>query len=123
MRLKAHSLSVEQNLWEFDAWVTPSIGDIRNTERFRTEMQRILFVLDALTVGGHRTLDQNRFSASLVDRVFERLDALLKEVNDRDATERVEEFLVSLSALLFLVTGKSNNNNKCHRALQRDFCL
>ena len=113
MRLKAHSLSVEQNLWEFDAWVTPSIVDIRSTERFRTEMRRILSVLDALTVGGHQTLDQNRFSASLVDRIFERLDALLKELNDRDAIQRVEEFLVSLSALLFMVTGKSDNNNKC----------
>lgn len=77
------------------------------------EMQRILSVLDALTVGGHRALDQNRFSASLVDRVFERLDALLKEVSDKDATAQVEEFLLSLSALLFMVTGKSDNNNKC----------
>lgn len=113
MLLKAHSLSLEQNLWEFDAWVTPSIVDIRSTERFHTEMQRILSVLDALTVGGHRTLDQNRFSASFVDRVFERLDALLKEVDGKDAIERVEEFLLSISALLFMVTGKSDNNNKC----------
>lgn len=113
MLLKAHEQALEQKLWEFDVWVTPSIVDIRNTNRFRIELARILSVLDALSNGGHRALDPSRFAANLVDRVFERLDAFPKPATVPDALVHAQEFLASLSALLFLVTGKSDNNNKC----------
>lgn len=113
MLLKTHEESLEQKLWEFDVWVTPSIVDIRSTKRFRIELARILSVLDALSSGGHRALDPSRFAANLVDRVFERLDAVQMPTTVADGIVTAEEFLVSLSALLFLVTGKSDNNHKC----------
>lgn len=116
MRLKSQEISFEQKLWEFDVWVTPSIVDIRNTARFRLELERILAVLDALSAGGHRALDPARFSANLVDRVLERLDGVAYVPGtdtDESLAPQVKEFLASLSALLFLITGKSNNNNKC----------
>ena len=116
MRLKLQEVSFEQKLWEFDVWVTPSIVDIRKTARFRLELERILSVLDALSAGGHRALDLSRFAADLVDRALDRLDGIASptgaDSSDALATQ-VEEFLASLSALLFLVTGKSDNNNKC----------
>ena len=113
MLLKAHQQPREQKLWEFDVWVTPSIVDIRNTRRFRIELARILSVLDALSNGGHRALDPSRFAGNLVDRVLERLDTFQGPTTVADAISAAEEFLVSLSALLFLVTGKSDNNHKC----------
>lgn len=113
MLLKTHQQPLEQKLWEFDVWVTPSLVDIRKTERFRIELVRILSVLDALSKSGQRALDQSRFAANLVDRVFERLDARQRPATVADAVLTAEEFLVSLSALLFLVTGKSDNNHKC----------
>lgn len=113
MLLKPVHQTLEQQLWEFDVWVTPSIVDIRQTERFRMELARILAVLDALTSGGHQELEVGRFAASLVDRAFAYLDATPVAVTVANAQTAVEEFLVSLSALLFLVTGKSDNNHKC----------
>lgn len=113
MLLKTHEQSLEQKLWEFDVWVTPSIVDIRNTKRFRIELARILSVLDALSSGGNGALDQSRFAANLVDRVLERLDAIQTPATVADLLVHAQEFLASLSALLFLVTGKSDNNHKC----------
>ena len=101
MLLKHQDQTLTHKIWEFDFWVTPSIVDIRDTARFRLEMQRVVKVLDALVPGVGDGLDEVRFSASLVDSSIAYLDSL------------AEEFLLSLSALLFLVTGKSDNNNKC----------
>lgn len=112
--LKHQEQTLDQKVWEFDFWVTPSIVDIRATDRFKLEMQRVLGVLDALSVGGHKELDSRRFAADLVDRTIAHLnlyDAVAHE--PLSFKEYSEEFLTSLAALLFLVTGKSDNNNKC----------
>jgi len=111
--LKSSDQSLDQKIWEFDFWVTPSIVDIRETDRFKLEMRRISGVLDALSGGGHKDLDIKRYSADLVDRVIAYLDSFPSPSNIQDYCEFAEDFLMSLSALLFLVTGKSDNNNKC----------
>lgn len=113
MLLKRSDQSIDQKMWEFDFWVTPSIVDIRGTDRFKLEMKRVVWVLDALTNGGHQELDTTRFSANLVERVFVRLNQFEPAAEPTQLAELAEEFLASLSALLFLVTGKSDNNNKC----------
>lgn len=113
MRLNTKPQSLDQKLWEFDFWVTPSIVDIRATDRFQLEMKRIIGVLETLSNGARRELDITRFAASLVDRVISHLDQFTQANDPKLLSEFVEEFLASLSALLFLVTGKSDNNNKC----------
>ena len=113
MLLKLENQTLEQKLWEFDFWVTPSIVDIRGTERFKLEMRRIVGVLDTLSKGGHQELDKARYAADLVERVFAHLSLFDAVDPSQSYAEFAEEFLVSLSALLFLVTGKSDNNNKC----------
>ena len=114
MQLKSGDLTLAQQLWEFDLWVTPALTDIRGTGRFRDELRRVLAVLDALTAGGGDDLPPDRYCASLVERAFVHLDSLT--ASSRDAVEVIneaEEFLNSLAVLLFLVTGKSDNNTKC----------
>jgi len=114
MRLKPHQQNIDEKIWEFDVWVTPSIVDIRATPRFQSEMQCVLEVLGALTLGGHQLLDPLRFAADLVDRVFLHLDNNFCGGGDFDSiSAQASSFLKSTSALLFLVTGKSDNNNKC----------
>ena len=76
-------------------------------------MQRVVKVLDALISGVGDGLNEMRFSASLVDSSIAYLDSLAAVDAETDYIAVVEEFLLSLSALLFLVTGKSDNNNKC----------
>jgi len=112
--LKHQEQTLDQKIWEFDFWVTPSIVDIRATDRFKLEMRRVLGVLDALTVGGHKELDSKRYAADLVDRAIVHLKLYdAKKHAPYSPKEYSEEFLASLAALLFLVTGKSDNNNKC----------
>lgn len=113
MLLKHQDQTLTHKLWEFDFWVTPSIVDIRDTARFRLEMRRVVKVLDALVSGVGESLDEVRFSASLVDSSIAYLDSLAATHAEEDYVAVAEEFLLSLSALLFLVTGKSDNNNKC----------
>lgn len=114
MRLSSHPQSLDEKIWEFDVWVTPSIVDIRHTPRYQQELQRILEVLDALTLGGHQLLDPNRFTPSLVERVFSHLDRTApKNIGCAALANHASIFLASVSALLFLVTAKSDNNNKC----------
>lgn len=113
MLLKTVNQTLDQKVWEFDFWVTPSIVDIRATDRFKLEMRRITAVLEALSNGGHRDIDSARYAAELVDRSVAYLDAFPHRDAVQEYIQYAEEFLVSLSALLFLVTGKSDNNNKC----------
>lgn len=113
MLLKSTDLSLDQKIWEFDFWVTPSIVDIRATDRFKLEMSRVANVLEALSCGGHKELDNARYAADLVDRVIAHLNTFPDPTDVEHFAGFAEDFLVSLSALLFLVTGKSDNNNKC----------
>lgn len=114
MLLKNADLTLAQQLWEFDLWVTPALTDIRETGRFKAELLRVLAVLNALTAGGDDDLPADRYAASLVERAFAHLDRLTADAKDAVAViNEAEEFLNSLAALLFLVTGKSDNNNKC----------
>lgn len=106
MRLKNHTGSVKENLWEYDFWVTPSIVEIRSTQRFREEMARIILVLDALTSAGIPILAPERFAPDLVIRITAHLDQLNRE-------DECTNFLDAFAAFLFLVSGKSDNNNKC----------
>lgn len=113
MLLKSANQSLDQKVWEFDFWVTPSIVDIRATGRFKLEMRRITGVLEALSCGGQLDLNTRRYAADLVDRAIGYLDSFPNPGQAQDYCLYAEDFLVSLSALLFLVTGKSDNNNKC----------
>lgn len=113
MLLKLENQPLEQKIGEFDFWVTPSIGDIRGTKRFKLEMRRIVGVLDVLSKGGHQELNDTRYAPDLVARAITHLEGFGPIDNIQKYVEFAEEFLASLSALLFLVTGKSDNNNKC----------
>ena len=114
MRLKQSEIDLPQKLWEFDIWVTPSLTDIRGTKRFKEELDRIISTLDAITAGGTTNFPAERYAASLVDSAFAHLDNITSSDTDAVAVvTKAGSFLNSLSALLFLVTGKSDNNIKC----------
>jgi len=49
MKLPTVELDLETRLSEFDVWITPSTGEIRDTERFTLEMDRVTTVFDILS--------------------------------------------------------------------------
>ena len=49
MKLPVINLQSATALEEFDIWITPSLGEIRDTERFRQELDRVVEIFDALS--------------------------------------------------------------------------
>ena len=93
-------------LREFDAWITPSLGEVRDTPRFADELGRVVRVFDLMSDATDDFADpQSCRPEAIANRFIERVEA----VSSTDGAALLE----ALSAVLFLVTGKSDNNAKC----------
>jgi len=97
-------------LAEFDIWVTPSLGEIRDTDRFREELDKVASVFDVLAETTNQFGGINECSTAAITK------ALLKLIAGKDVVEATEQ-LKGAAALLFLCTGKSDNNSKCQLPL------
>ncbi len=106
MKLPHAQLDLETALAEFDVWITPSTGEVRDTERFRREMETVVDVFDLLSDATSDFADiQHCDPIAIADTISESIGG-----KSRDTAHAV---LSSLASVLFLVTGKSDNNAKC----------
>lgn len=105
MKLPIPQQSLNEMLREFDVWITPSLGEIRDTDRFREEMARVVSVLNALEPSIVAAQSPNDFAPSKIATTFL---AFIDQADEQTA----KEILQSLASLLFLITGKSDNNAK-----------
>jgi hypothetical protein len=103
-------LDLASQLSEFDIWITPSLGEIRDTERFRKELQQVANVFESL---GKET---NGFASVDTCSPEAVTTALLKLVEGRPEEEAAAQ-LEGAASVLFLATGKSDNNAKCQLPL------
>ena len=62
----AEMANLEQKIGEFDFWVTPSIADVRQTDRFKLEMRRISGVLDVLSGHPYTDIDAASYPGVMV---------------------------------------------------------
>lgn len=93
-------------LSEFDIWITPSLGEISDTDKFKDELNLVAFAFDTI---GHAT---NHFDS--IDRCQPpKIAETLAEILHPKTKEERERILYSLASALFAVTGKSDNNFKC----------
>ena len=106
MKLPTPSLSLEDQFAEFDVWITPSLGEIRDSERFQSELGRIVAVFEILRIATSDFADEKTCSAEAISKTF------VSELSKTDASEQAE-MLRALASVLYLVTGKSDNNSKC----------
>lgn len=106
MRVKLPPLKLEQRLLEFDDWVTPTLGEIKDTDKFSTERELICKALDTL---GKRTKE----FASLGDTSPETIAESVIEYLSGKEPQEARSILLGVFSLFFLVTGKSDNNCKC----------
>ena len=104
MKLPEENLSFEDKLGEFDIWITPSLGEIRDTERFHQEMERVVEVFEVLSAATEGFSDPSACEASAIARTYVKIAC---------ASEDPASKFVDLAATLFLVSGKSDNNAKC----------
>ena len=114
MKLVSVELSLEEKLSEFESWITASIQQVSETATYRSELEKISLILDSLgaaTSGFQRVEDCNPeqmaiYCIAQVERIIAEFDTV--ELSLAAAIELLD----SLISMLFLVTGKSDNNMK-----------
>ena len=101
-------LSRDKQLWlkEFDHWVTPYLEEIRDSEIFRKTLSNIKAAIELL---GQTNLEFKASDAGSPDHVA---DALLLGLNNVNS-QKYYAIVISFCDLLFLLTGKTDNNYKC----------
>jgi hypothetical protein len=106
MRLPPAKLDLATSLSEFDVWITPSLGEIRDTDKFQEELARVVKVFDAMEIAtkGFATLE-----TSSPEAIADTFVMLVQEMGNDEIFAMYE----ALASVLFLVTGKSDNNTKC----------
>lgn len=110
MKLPYPLLSLADALAEFDIWITPSTGEIRDTERFQQELDRVTKVFEVIAKATSDYRDIDHCAPAAIAKT------VASTVAGKSVAETVE-FLESFAAVLFLVTGKSDNNGKCQLPL------
>ncbi len=110
MKIPKIVLSTKDKLREFDVWITPSLGDIRDTVQFQSELANIA---DTFELMGKVT---SNFADPTQCDPQEIASAFIQNANQLDFAE-ASSSLAQFASILFLVTGKSDNNAKCQLPL------
>jgi hypothetical protein len=110
MKLPLPALDLTTQLLEFDVWITPSLGEIRDTKRFREELNAVVQTFESLGIASQEFKDIKDCQPAVIAAVFAELT---KGVSFVEAMRTLQ----SLASVLFLVTGKSDNNAKCQLPL------
>ncbi|MEX0724984.1 MAG: hypothetical protein WD065_01860 [Planctomycetaceae bacterium] len=110
MKLTIPALSLATQLLEFDVWITPSLGEIGETVKFKEQMEAVVQTLEAIGKATDNFKNVNDCQPVAIADTFLELT--------RDKTEEeAGKLLEALASVLFLVTGKSDNNSKCQLPL------
>ena len=106
MKLPLPARDLQRDLDEFDIWITPALGEITETEKFRDELARVIRIFEELGLATSNFMDERHCAPEAIAKTFTKL------ARGKPEAERAELFM-SLASTLFLVTGKSDNNAKC----------
>ena len=106
MKLPIPTRELQRDLREFDIWITPSLGEITDTEKFKDELARVTRIFEELGQATSNFQDERHCQPGAIAQTFARIG------NGKPAEERAELFK-SLASTLYIVTGKSDNNLKC----------
>ena len=115
MKLPIVEVSAQERLDEFDLWITPSLQEIQDTEKFREELEKVDRLIRRLgpATNNFSSIDScspEAIAATCVELIEQEI-AVSQSEEEKIAT--AIDLVESLSSLLFLVTGKSDNNLKC----------
>lgn len=106
--MKLPPLSKDKNIWlkEFDHWVTPYLEEIRDSEIFH---KTIANIKEAIELLGKLNKE---FTISDAESVKYIVNALINGLKNKNPADRYT-LVISFCDLLFLITGKTDNNYKC----------
>lgn len=106
MKLKKYVASINEKLEEFDQWVTPSLGEIRDCDEIKKFLSLTKQGFEILCIITNDFLTKDVSIEEIVNLI---VNYLSKVENHSDLTT----LLNSILNVLFLVTGKTDNNIKC----------
>lgn len=115
MKLPAVNLSLEEKVAEFDSWVTASIQQVTKTDTYKRELSKVSILLESLgaATNSFNSPEDCNAERMAIYCVAEIESIISKQATIRDALFAANDLIVSLISMLFLVTGKSDNNTKC----------
>ena len=111
MKLREYSATLEEKMSEFDLWITPTLGEIRDTAQFLVNLnalKRGFDYLESITDHFH----------SFVDCYANNLARGFLELIDDKTSDEAKEILDCVFNVLLLATGKTDNNLKCQFPIQ-----
>lgn len=106
MKLPIPKQTISEKLKEFDVWITPSLGEISDTKKYREELNRVVRVFEILGKATGNFCDKKHCEPAAITTT---IASIIKNTTQNDRLE----LLQSLASTLYLVTGKSDNNLKC----------
>jgi hypothetical protein len=110
MKLPKPELDTTIKLREFDVWITPSLGEIKDTGQFKTELADIAQTFELMGEATGNFADPTHCDPNAItDKFIKHTETL--------AFSEAASTLTRFASVLFLVTGKSDNNAKCQLPL------
>lgn len=106
MKLPRPKIDLATSLQEFDVWVTPSLGEIRDTEKYQQELARLVNGFEVLRQATRDFADEQTCHP-------ERFVPALQQIIGKLSPAKSTELLNTIALVLYLVTGKTDNNVKC----------
>ena len=106
MRLPRPSDNLQAQLSEFDIWITPSLGEISTTDRFRNEVDSISNAIEVINDASSCFENSDDLQPA---EIASSIVVHLKQYS----TGHRQEILNAIAGLMFASTGKSDNNFKC----------
>src|SRR5690554_1603546 len=103
MKLYLPTLSFNEKLEEFDFWITPSLGDIRKSSRYNEVQSSVCSLIEIIGKTTNNFESFELFSPKSIAL------SIVNNIKDLNSSEKIN-ITNALSAFLFLVTGKSDNN-------------
>jgi hypothetical protein len=106
--MKLRPLTKNKEIWlkEFDHWVTPFLEEIRDTDIFHKTLANIKEAIELLGEENKKFTTDDAASATHI------ADAVMRGIKNKPS-EKEYSIVSAFCDLLFLVTGKTDNNYKC----------
>lgn len=106
MKINDYNATLDEKMSEFDMWVTPSLGEIRDTPQFRVNLEQLKKGFDYMADITENFADVSHCSSSALA-----VNVLSYLSGENDDTAK--DILDSICNVLLLATGKTDNNLKC----------
>ena len=108
MKLNKHKFTEKEKLSEFDRWITPSLGDIKDCIEFRSILAGLEDGFDSLS---NYTNGFSTFEECSSYNIAGKMTSSISQVAD------IKNHLANVFNAILLSTGKTDNNLKCQYPL------